>query len=109
MRVGPARRDTGLVFTTEIGTWIDPRNFRGAFARLCVAAGLGAWRPHELRHSAVSLLSAAGVAEEEIADVVGHVTTRMTHQVYRHQVTPTIDAGKDAMEGLFGRKLDSNG
>jgi integrase len=66
-------------------------------------------RPHELRHSAVSLLSAAGVAEEEIADVVGHVTTRMTHQVYRHQVTPTIDAGKDAMEGLFGRKLDSNG
>ena len=26
----------------------------------------------------------------------------MTHQVYRHQVTPRIDAGKVAMEQIFG-------
>jgi hypothetical protein len=36
-----------------------------------------------------------------VADVVGHVTTRMTHQVYRHQVAPAITAGKAAMERLF--------
>lgn len=26
----------------------------------------------------------------------------MTHRVYRHQVTPTIDAGKAAIERRFG-------
>jgi integrase len=103
LRAGVHWRDNGLVFTTEIGTVIDPRNFRRVFASVCRRAGLGDdWHPHELRHSAVSLLSAAGVREEDVADVVGHVTTRMTHQVYRHQVTPTVDAGRDAMEKLFG-------
>ena len=48
------------------------------------------------------LASAAGVREEDIADVVGHTTTRMTHQPYRHQVSPTLDAGRRAMERMFG-------
>jgi integrase len=100
---GPAWVDSGLVFTTQVGTPIHPRNFRRSFSRLTEQAGLGRWHPNELRHSAVSLLSAAGVREEDVADLaVGHTTTRMTHQVYRHQVTPTITAGKDAMERMFG-------
>jgi integrase len=94
--------NSGLVFTTQVGTPIHPRNFRRSFSRLTERAGLGRWHPNELRHSTVSLLSAAGVREEYVADLVGHTTTRMTHQVYRHQVTPTITAGKKAMETMFG-------
>jgi integrase len=104
MKAGPAWVDLDLVFTTQIGTWIEPRAFRRYFDRVSDAAGLGKWHPNELRHSMVSLLSAAGVAEEDLADVAGHVTTRMTHQVYRHQVMPTIDAAKAPMERLFGRE-----
>lgn len=102
MLAGPAWVDLDLVFTTQIGTWIEPRNFRRSFDKVTEKAGLGKWHPHELRHSTVSILSAAGVREEDVADVVGHVTTRMTHQVYRHQITPTIDAGREAMDRLFG-------
>ncbi|MDP9074572.1 MAG: site-specific integrase [Actinomycetota bacterium] len=101
LAAGPNWVDSGLVFTTFVGTPIHPRNFRRSFTHLTERAGLGPWHPHELRHSAVSLLSAAGVREEDVADVVGHVTTRMTHQVYRHQVAPAITAGKEAMERLF--------
>jgi integrase len=103
MAAGPAWQESELVFTTQIGTPLHPRNFRRRFGQITERAGLGPWRPNELRHSAVSLLSAAGVRLEDVADVVGHVTTRMTSQVYRHQVTPTISAGKEAMERLFGR------
>jgi len=60
------------------------------------------WHPHELRHSTVSLLSAAGVPLEQIADVVGHSTTRMTGTVYRHAVTPSVDSHVAPMESLFG-------
>jgi len=102
MVAGPAWFDSGLVFTTAVGTPIDPRNFRRSFDRLTNRAGLGHWHPNELRHSAVSILSDAGVRLEDIADVAGHTTTRMTGRVYRHQITPTITAGKEAMERAFG-------
>ena len=102
MKVGPAWSDTGLVFTTQIGTPIHPRNFRRSFDRLVTKAGLGDWAPSELRHSAVSLLSAARMRAEDIADLVGHTTTRMTTQVYRHQVTPTITSAKETTDRIFG-------
>lgn len=104
LAVGSAWRDAGLVFTTEIGTVLDPRNFRRAFARVTEAAGLGTgWHPQELRHSAVSLLSAAGVRLEDVADVVGHSSaSRMTGDVYRHQVHPSVSAAKAPMEAMFG-------
>lgn len=40
--------------------------------------------PNELRHTAASNLSAAGVPIEQIADVLGHNDTAMLMEVYRH-------------------------
>jgi hypothetical protein len=39
---------------------------------------------------------------EVIADVLGHSSTRMLEQYYRHQVKASIDAHGGAMESLFG-------
>lgn len=102
LTAGSAWRESGLVFTSEIGTAIDPSNLRHALDRATTRAGLGHWHPHELRHTAVSLLSAAGVPLERIADIAGHATTAMTEGVYRHQVSESVDAGKAAMESMFG-------
>ncbi|MGH9063501.1 MAG: site-specific integrase [Acidimicrobiales bacterium] len=99
---GPAWQDHNLVFTTTVGTPIDRWSLRRRFTALTEAADLGQWHPTEMRHSAVSLLSDAGVREEDVADIVGHATTRMTHEVYRHPVRPSISAAKGAMEALFG-------
>ncbi len=107
MKAGPAWVENGLVFTTEIGTPIDPRNYRRGFSKATTDAGLGHWHPHELRHSTVSLLSAAGVALEDISDMVGHKNTRVTQIVYRHKVSPTVGVGREPMERLFGDKLAS--
>jgi len=60
-------------------------------------------RPGELRHSTASLLSAAGVPLEHIADVLGHVDIRTTSAVYRQHVVNSIGAEASApMESLFG-------
>ena len=90
------------MFTTTIGTPINPSNLRRSFRRVTTAAGLGRWRPHELRHSAASLLSEPGVPLEVVADVLGHDGTRMTALVYRHAVSPTVGAAVAPMESLFG-------
>lgn len=94
-------QDPDLVFPTTRGTLIDPRNFRRSFDKLTDRAGLGKWTPNELRHSAISLLSAAGVPIEEIADVVGHDGTRMTTGVYRHVLAPVVNAAAAPMDDLF--------
>jgi integrase len=98
---GRAWVDHGLVFTSHVGTPVDPANLRRSFSALTRSVGLGHWTPKELRHSAASLLSAAGVPLELIADVMGHDGTRMTGTVYRHAVRPTVSAGAEAMQRLF--------
>ena len=84
----------GLVFTTTVGTAISLSNLRRDLEKLSVHAGLGRWHPHELRHSAASIMSASGVPIEQIADVLGHDGIRMTALVYRHAVTPTVSAAR---------------
>ena len=102
LAAGVAWVDTGLVFTTTIGTPIDPSNLRREFGKVTAAAGLGHWHPHELRHSAASILSAAGVPIEVVADVLGHRGARTTMAVYRHRITQSVDAAQAPMDRLFG-------
>jgi integrase len=103
VEAGATWTETDLVFTTMVGTPIDPSNLRREFDKLTRKAGLGHWHPHELRHSAASLLSAAGVPIEQISDVLGHEGPRTTAAVYRHLVNPSVSAGKAPMDGLFSR------
>ena len=52
--------ETGLAFTTSIGTELDSHNVRRSMRRLTKAAGLGeSWTPRELRHTFVSIAGAA--------------------------------------------------
>jgi integrase len=45
---------TGFLFTTQLGSPLDPRNVHRDFQTVCIKAKLGRWHPHELRHSAAS-------------------------------------------------------
>lgn len=102
--------DAGVVFSTSAGTFMDAANVRRDLRRaLKLVPGItpSEWTPRELRHSFVSLLSASGVSIEDIARVVGHQGTRVTEQVYRHELRPVIDAGATAMDTLFELPEDS--
>ena len=46
---------------------------------------------------------------EDIADIVGHASIRITAEVYRHHVQPTITAGKAAMDQMFGEQAEDLG
>ena len=101
LRAGTRGVDLDLVFATHIGTPVNPSNLRRCIADLTEGAGIGRWTPKELRHSAGSLLSATGVPLERIADLLGHVDTRMLERVYRHPVTKTVDAAAAPMARMF--------
>jgi integrase len=101
LALGDAWHDTDFVFTTSIGTPVDPRNFSREFKMICRKAGLGDWHPHELRHSAASLMLAQGVKLQVVSEVLGHSSIRMTADVYGHILAPDR---KDAADAI-GRAL----
>lgn len=107
LAAGEDWHESGLVFTTKLGTAMDAANVRRDFRRaLKLVHGFepDEWTPRELRHSFVSVLSDAGVPLEEISRLVGHSGTTVTELVYRHQLKPVIQTGATVMDQLFGSK-----
>jgi integrase len=93
--------DLRLVFATTKGTPLSPANVRRDLEKLCRRADVPVVRPNELRHSAASAMSDAGVPLEQIADQLGHTSTRMLDQTYRHRVRPAVTASVDVMDALL--------
>lgn len=58
--------------------------FRTAIARACVAAGVPAFSPHDLRHRRISLLHLAGVPWARIGEHVGQRNLAVTANTYTH-------------------------
>lgn len=101
LAAGSGWRDHGLVFTTTIGTPIEPRNLNRHFDRLCERAGVRRIRFHDLRHSCATLLYEQGVPIENIQDVLGHSSPTVTKMIYV-DVTEKIQRGAvDRLGYLF--------
>lgn len=74
------------VFLTETGQPIHSTSILPPWYRLLRRLGLPRVTTHDLRHSAATILFAAGVPLEVIADILGHSTSRVTADLYRHRV-----------------------
>jgi integrase len=101
LALGPGWVDSGFIFTSSVGTPMDPRNVHREFRAICRAAGLGDWHPHELRHSAASLMLANGVKLQVVSEVLGHASIRMTADVYGHLLDPDRKQAADAMSAAL--------
>lgn len=73
-----------LIFTTELGGPIHPRNFDRVWYGLMDTAKVRRIRFHDLRHMHVSLLNKAGVDARTIADRIGHTDPVFTLRRYAH-------------------------
>jgi integrase len=77
--------DDDFVFSARKGKPVEYRNLRRALEAAATEAGLGHIRPHDLRHSATSiLLQHADPAT--VTRYVGHATVAVTACVYSHAV-----------------------
>ena len=97
--------EEGLVFASAVSTKRNANNVLRSFRVIVNRAQLAGddWRPREMRHSFVSLLSDSGVPIEQIARLVGHEGgSDVTETIYRHQIRPVLLEGAIAMDGIFG-------
>ena len=87
LKLGEVWEDHGLVFTTGIGTPLDPSQVRTrSFHPLLEKAGLPRIRFHDLRHTAATLLLAAGENPKVIQEMLGHSSISMTLDRYSHVI-----------------------
>jgi integrase len=93
--------DLDLVFATKHGDAIDPANLRRLCTEVADEAEVGHVTPYDLRHTATSLLSEAGVRNEELADLLGHVDTRMVERHYRHRLSSSVGVAAGPMAELL--------
>jgi integrase len=93
--------DHGLVFPSERGTPLDPRNLLRQFKDLLVAADLPDMRFHDLRHSCATTLISQGVHPRVVQEILGHSQISTTMNVYGHVLDATRRVAADAMDGIF--------
>jgi integrase len=88
--------ESGLVFTSSIGTPISPGNLSRAYKALQRSAGVPEIRFHDLRHTAASLSIRRGDSAKIVADRLGHTDVAFTMNTYVHLFA------EQRREGAFG-------
>ena len=104
--IAPVWVDPNLVFTTQLGTWLDPRNVYGYWHALCDRAGVRRCRPHDLRHTAASVLLMQGADMRTVMEILGHTRMATTSDLYTH-VLAEVKADAAQRMDTFLRGLGS--
>jgi integrase len=102
LAAGSAWQDRhSLVFTDAVGRPVVPGHVSKAFRSVADRLGLPV-RFHDLRHTAATLMLAAGVPMKVVSETLGHASIVVTADVYAH-VTPDLKReAADAMDRVLG-------
>jgi site-specific recombinase XerD len=102
LRAGPAWTESGLVFTSNIGTALFARNVSRRFHQLLDTAQLDRRGFHALRHSTATLLLTAGVNPKVVQELLGHSQISLTLDTYSHVVPTLLEEAGDKLLRLLG-------
>lgn len=97
MAAGSRWRDTGLVFTTAQGGFIEPRNGKRMFHNLCRKANVPQLRVHDLRHSCATLLFTMGVQPATVQGILRHSSITVTTGTYVEVIEAVQRDAPDSM------------
>jgi integrase len=90
-----------LVFTSEVGTPVHPRNLERAWYGLQKKAEVTKVRFHDLRHLNVSIRRKLGQDAKLIADQIGHTNPAFTMRLYTHLFEDDRQAAAVDLVDLF--------
>jgi integrase len=102
LRAGDQWRDSGLVFTTEFGGPVDPRNLLRVVEAAAQTARVEGVGVHTLRHSVAVGWLEAGVHIKAVADLLGHSSISITGDIYGHTTDVAARGAVDGWSGALG-------
>jgi integrase len=96
--------DHDLIFSTSIGTALEPRNVNRAWTSVCERAGVKGVRLHDLRHAAAALAFAEGADIKEVQAMLRHTRLGTTADIYVNVVESVRKGTADRMDTVL-RKI----
>jgi integrase len=93
--------DPTMVFTTRVGTPLEPRNVHRAWTALSDRARVRRSRPHDLRHTTATFLLAEGVDLKVIQKTLRHSRYQTTADTYAHVADSLQVRAATAMDGVL--------
>lgn len=102
LHAGDQWTDSGLVFTTEFGGPVDPRNLLRTVETAAAKAGVEGVGVHTLRHSAAVAWLESGVHIKAVADLLGHSSISVTGDIYGHTSDDTARAAVGDLANALG-------
>jgi integrase len=99
---GTRWKEGGLVFTSSIGTPVEPRNIDRAHRQILKLAKLPHTRIHDLRHTAATLLLSQGVHPRVVMELLGHSQIAITMNTYSHVVPALKREAAEQMDAALG-------
>lgn len=99
---GDEWEDTGLVFTTALGGWIDPSNFGRLMDTLIAKAKVPRITPKGLRHTAQSIGRVVVGDDKVMQERLGHADIGVTLNTYTHTVTKQHKQAGVRIDKVFG-------
>ena len=102
LRAGDQWGRSGLLFTTEFGGPVDPRNLLRVIENAAKAAGVEDVGVHTLRHSAAVSWLESATHIKAVADLLGHSSIAVTGDIYGHTSDETARAAVDGLAGRLG-------
>ncbi len=104
MAVGGPWENPDIVFASEVGTYIRPRNVYRSFKDLVKAADVPDYGLHGMRSTHASLEYLRGVDERVISDRLGHSDVAFTRRTYQHLYPEQEQGGAFRLSELAGFK-----
>lgn len=102
LAAGDQWTNTGMVFCTEFGTMVDPRNLLRTVELAAKKAGIEDVGAHTMRHSAAVAWLESGVHIKAAADLLGHSSISITGDLYGHTSDDTARAAVDGLGTALG-------
>lgn len=99
--LGDKWRGTDVVFTSDVGSPVDPIGMSKRLARILSRAGLPRVRVHDLRHTAATLALQQGVNPKVVQEMLGHSSIGLTLGTYSHVLPPMRREAADRLDALF--------
>jgi integrase len=102
LKKGGLWQNTGLVFTTTMGTPLNVRSLTyRSFRPLLERAGLPRIRFHDLRHTFATLLLSSRTHPKIVQEMLGHANISQTVDTYSHMLPDMQDRAVEAIESTL--------
>lgn len=100
-KAGQLWEDNDLIFCTDFGKPIEPRNLHRVLERACDNANISCINIHALRHAFATRALENGIPLKVVSDILGHSSISMTADIYSHVSVETIETEMQKLSQIF--------